>query len=133
MLPSMTAEMFEGTPPLVDYRETSPHPEKFPDLVKKLVTLDQTPFDWREQLPTISAETLLVFGDADVVTPEHQVVMFRALGGGVNGDMVPAMPKAQLAVMPGTTHLDVGFNPALLHGLVETFLATDAKAPFAPQ
>ncbi len=132
MLPHLTPEMFEGSPPLTDYRELSPHPEKFPELMKKLVTLDQTPFDWTDDLARIEANTLLVFGDADVVTPEHQVEMFRALGGGVNGDMVPAMSKAQLAVMPGTTHLGVGFNPALLHTFVETFLSTDAKAPFPP-
>jgi pimeloyl-ACP methyl ester carboxylesterase len=132
LLPHMSAEMFAGSPILTDYEELSPHPDKFPALVEKLVALDMAPFDWpHEQLAAIPAPTLLLFGDADVVTPEHQVEMFRAMGGGVHGDMLPALPKVQLAVLPGTTHLGVMFNHQLVHAVVETFLTTEARPPMA--
>jgi pimeloyl-ACP methyl ester carboxylesterase len=45
-----------------------------------------------EQLQSIAAPTLLVVGDADVVTPEHAVEMFRAI------------PGAQLCIVPNAGH-----------------------------
>jgi pimeloyl-ACP methyl ester carboxylesterase len=132
LLPQMSAEMFAGSPILTDYEELSPHPDRFPTLVEKLVALYQTPFDWpHSDLAGITAPTLLIFGDSDNVTPEHQVEMFRAMGGGVHGDMLPALPKVQLAVLPGTTHLGMMFSPELVHSIVETFLSTEAKPPMA--
>lgn len=50
-----------------------------------------------EELQSITAPTLLVFGDRDIVTPEHAVEMFRAI------------PGAQLCVVPNAGH---GVMPA---------------------
>jgi hypothetical protein len=47
---------------------------------------------------------LLIIGDSDIVRPEHVVEMFRLLGGGVIGD-ISGLPRSQLAVLPGTTHV----------------------------
>ena len=46
----------------------------------------------REQLQSIKAPTLLIIGDADIVTPEHAVEMFRTI------------PGAQLCVVPHAGH-----------------------------
>jgi pimeloyl-ACP methyl ester carboxylesterase len=45
-----------------------------------------------EELQSIEAPTLLVFGDRDIVTPEHAVEMFRTI------------PGAQLCVVPNAGH-----------------------------
>ena len=45
-----------------------------------------------EELECIEAPTLLVFGDRDIVTPEHAVEMFRAI------------PGARLCVVPNAGH-----------------------------
>jgi pimeloyl-ACP methyl ester carboxylesterase len=55
-------------------------------------------------LAALRVPTLLIVGDADVVRPEHTVEMFRLLGGGVPGDL-GELPRAQLAVLPGTSHV----------------------------
>ena len=47
----------------------------------------------------ITAPTMIIVGDADIITPEHAVELFRLRGGGVPGDFAP-MPPAQLAVLP---------------------------------
>jgi hypothetical protein len=39
-----------------------------------------------------------------VIRPEHAVEMFRLLGGEVAGD-VAGLPRSQLGVLPGTTHV----------------------------
>ncbi len=43
-----------------------------------------------EEIEAITAPTLLIIGDSDLVRPEHAVEMFRLLGGGVFGDIPPA-------------------------------------------
>jgi pimeloyl-ACP methyl ester carboxylesterase len=57
-----------------------------------------------EELRTVAVPTLLIVGDADIVTPEHAVEMFRAI------------PDSQLCVVPHTGH---GVMP---HETVLTFL-----------
>ena len=104
MFPSITPEMFAGSPFEQAYLELAPNPGDFPKLVEKLKTLDTTPFAWPdEDVRAIAAPTLIVVGDSDVVRLEHAVGLFRLRGGGVMGDLA-GLPDSQLAVLPGTTH-----------------------------
>jgi pimeloyl-ACP methyl ester carboxylesterase len=81
-----------------------------------------------EAIRSIKAPTLLVIGDSDIIRPEHAVEMFRLLGGGVAGDMV-GLPRSQLAILPGTTHVTVVARADLLLAIVPPFL--DAPLPAA--
>jgi len=104
MIPSITPEMFAGSPIEAAYREVAPKPEDFPVLVEKLKELDMTPFDWgAENVRGIGAPTMIVVGDSDAVSLEHAVGMFRLLGGGAMGDL-SGLPDSQLVVLPGTAH-----------------------------
>jgi pimeloyl-ACP methyl ester carboxylesterase len=104
MFPSITPELFAGSPIEEAYLRTAPNPADFPKLVEKLKLLDTTEFAWpAEDIRAIDAPLLIVLGDSDVVRLEHAVEMFGLLGGGVMGDLV-GLPKSQLAVLPGTTH-----------------------------
>src|SRR5687767_802314 len=88
MFDTITPEVFVGTPMEAEYLELAPNPDNFPVLVEKLKVLDTTPFDWgAENIQGMTAPTLLMAGDSDIVTPEHAVEMFRLLGGGVFGDL----------------------------------------------
>jgi pimeloyl-ACP methyl ester carboxylesterase len=104
MIPTITPEIFAGTPIEEEYLRTAPNPDDFPTLVAKLKRLDLEPFAWPpEDIRGIAAPTLLIVGDSDVVRLEHAVELFRLLGGGVMGDLA-GLPKSQLAVLPGTSH-----------------------------
>jgi pimeloyl-ACP methyl ester carboxylesterase len=104
MFPSITPEMFAGSPFEQAYLELAPNPGDFPKLVEKLKTLDTTPFAWPdEDVRAIAAPTLIIVGDSDVVQLEHVVGFFKLRGGGVMGDLA-GLPDSQLAVLPGTTH-----------------------------
>ena len=104
MAPSITPEMFAGTPFETAYKEVAPNPEDFPTLVEKLKRLDTTPYDWgAENVRGIGSPTMIVVGDADAVRVEHAVEMFRLLGGGAMGDLA-GLARHRLAVLPGTTH-----------------------------
>jgi hypothetical protein len=55
--------------------------------------------------------------------------MFRLLGGGVPGDLT-GLPKSQLAILPGTTHVTIMWEHTdWLASMIEAFL--DAPMPGA--
>jgi pimeloyl-ACP methyl ester carboxylesterase len=104
MFPSITPELFAGSPIEEAYLRTAPKPDDFPKLVQKLKELDTTPFAWpADDIRGIKAPTMIVLGDSDGVRLEHAVELFRLLRGGVMGDL-QGMPASQLAVLPGTAH-----------------------------
>ncbi len=53
--------------------------------------------------------------------PEHVVEMFRLLGGGVAGALV-GLPRSQLAVLPGTTHVTLVDRADWLTSMILAFL-----------
>ncbi len=62
------------------------------------------------ELARIDAPTLVVSGDDDVVSLEHTLEIYRAI------------PRSELAVVPGTSHALVFEKPDLLNRLVLDFL-----------
>lgn len=130
----ITPEMFHGTPMHDGYVAVAPNPDDFSKLVEREKEFDRNVQDVPDEMVKgIESPTLLIVGDADIVTPEHAVELFRLLGGGVAGDMV-GLPKARLAILPSTTHMGVGFGSQLLGPIVTEFLEADiaeqAKSPF---
>ena len=103
MFPSISPEMFAGSPMETEYQRLAPDPEQFPVLVDKLKTLDTTDFAWDDDVRAMTTPMLIVAGDADGVTAEHAVNLFKLRGGGPMGDL-SGLPESQLAILPGTTH-----------------------------
>jgi pimeloyl-ACP methyl ester carboxylesterase len=125
----ITPEVFIGTPWYEEnYAAVAPNPKDFPTLVEKLKRLDAEEFDWSEEIRAIATPTLLVYGDADVLRPEHMVEMFRLLGGGAPGDLT-GLPSTRLAILPGTTHVTVMQRGDWLLPMIVEFL--DEPAPAA--
>jgi len=111
------------------YARTAPNPEDWPTLIAKNKQHDREFAGWPpEDIRSIKAPTLLIIGDCDIVRPEHAVELFRLFGGGVVGD-VAGLPNAQLAVLPGTTHLTLVDRANWLLSMITEFL--DAPAPQA--
>ncbi len=73
-----------------------------------------------EDLGNISCRTLVMFGDDDEVRLEHAVALYRAL------------PDAELAIVPGTSHGLLVEKPDLCNALIVDFLTTDPMPTFAP-
>jgi pimeloyl-ACP methyl ester carboxylesterase len=113
----------------VAYARTAPNPQDWPTLIAKNKQHDREFRGWSpEAIQSIKAPTLLIIGDSDIVRPEHAVELFRLLGGGVDGD-VAGLPNAQLAVLPGTTHLTLVDRAEWLLSMITAFL--DAPMPEA--
>lgn len=129
-LGDMQPEMMHGSPWHEEYLRIAPDPEHFPTLFAKKSEMDRNITDIpAEAIQSLTAPTLLVIGDSDLIRPEHAVEFFRLLGGGVFGDMPPGLPDSQLAVLPGTSHVTLVSRADLLLPMIPAFLdATKATA-----
>jgi len=128
MFPTITPELFKGTPMETEYRRLAPDPDHFEAFVEKMTANDSAEFAWPDhEIRGIGAPTLMVVGDSDGVTLEHAVEFFKLRGGGAFGDL-SGLPSSQLAVLPGTSHFIPPGSGLLdrsewLLPMIETFLA----------
>lgn len=98
-----------------EYLKVAPHPENLRMFHNKSA---QRMRDFKD-IPTdaihgITAPTLVIVGDADVIRPEHAVETFRLL------------PHARLAVLPGTDHMKVTARTEWLVPMIGEFLEAPA-------
>ncbi|WP_230746634.1 alpha/beta fold hydrolase [Streptacidiphilus sp. ASG 303] len=117
------AEALKQSPAYASYARHAPRPEDWPVLVGKIAEQLHRDFDWTAEAARITAPTLLVFGDADAVRPDHMVEAYALLGGGLRDPGWDGSDRstARLAVLPGATHYDILTHP-LLAGTVLPFL-----------
>jgi pimeloyl-ACP methyl ester carboxylesterase len=104
------------------YAEVSPDGrEHFPVVRDKIVHAAATepspdPIDLR----AVTARTLVITGDDDLVTLDHTLTLYRAL------------PAAELAVLPNASHLLLMEHPETARAMVLTFLTTRAAPTYMP-
>jgi len=104
-----TASDFEAM--RVAYEAVAPDPEHFFSFLEKLQPVVSAFEGWSDdEIGRISGPTLLIVGDRDFVRLEHAALMLERF------------PRAQLAVLPDTTHVQVIRRTDALLGLVEPFL-----------
>jgi len=93
------------------YRQVAPQPEHLRLMHDKAA---QRMRDFKDiaddAIRGVIAPTLVVVGDADVIRPEHAVELFRLL------------PRAQLAVLPGTDHMQLTARTGWLMEMLGRFL-----------
>src|SRR6266852_2103269 len=77
------AEQMKETPMYKSYVKIAPHPEDFPKLLDRMGAYMRKPYNWADDVKTLKAPTMLVYGDADMFRPEHVVEFYHLLGGGL--------------------------------------------------
>lgn len=96
------------------FRRSAPDPDAFEDILGRLnVMLAQWPGWPRADIAALSAPVLLVIGDNDFVRIDRA------------GEAARLIPDAQLAVLPGTTHMSIVRRGAWLVPLIEARIAGD--------
>jgi pimeloyl-ACP methyl ester carboxylesterase len=121
---TMNAELFKGTPIEEQYLKFGNDPARFPEFIKKVISVDVKHYDWSSEVKGIEAPMFIVLGDADGVRYEHALELFRAKGGGKMGDM-HGLPKSRLAILPGTTHIGMMQRGSWLVPMITEFLDSD--------
>ena len=118
-IPQFTVEMMLAMPFFKEQAEKKPG---FPKLIEKLIQLEKEPMAWEAEVKGLKMPVLVIAGDADVSTLEHNVALFKLLGGGMMGDMGKPLPASRLAILPATSHTAVITQVPLLHAFIEPFL-----------
>lgn len=116
----------DGEPPAFlaqSYGEVSPEgADHYPVLARKLAELHRRePAMTTEDLAAVDVRTLVMIADDDEVTIEHAAAAARAL------------PLAELAVVPGTSHGLLWEKPALCHAILLDFLLGEPVPSLAPR
>jgi pimeloyl-ACP methyl ester carboxylesterase len=134
--PEVQAEfdaMPDRAPAYAKQFQESPAAALYPDIdwevmMHKTGEMHRAPYNWSAEVTRITAPTLLIYADADMLYLEQMIECYRLLGGGtrdagLDGSRRPT--PNQLAIIPGTTHYNLMLRA--------TRSATDyAKAFLAP-
>ncbi len=117
--------VLDGEPPdflKASYAELSPDGAgHYPAVVAKLAAMHAAqPAFTVADLGQVRCRTLVLVADDDEVRLEHAVAMYRAI------------PDAELAVIPGTSHGLLVEKPGLCNQVIGTFLTTEPIATLAP-
>ncbi len=92
------------------YDAVAPDPGHFEEFTVRVSTMVHEFPGWTAELRSLQAPTLLIFGDRDFSPLPDVVELFELL------------PDAQLAVLPGTTHVGLTRRPGEVLALITPFL-----------
>lgn len=108
--------MMKETPMYKSYVAVAPDPNEFPRLLDQMGAHMRKPYDWSADVAKLTMPVMLVYGDSDMIRPEHIVKFYQLLGGGLKdaGWQRENMSKNRLAILPGVTHYEMSETPQLV-------------------
>jgi pimeloyl-ACP methyl ester carboxylesterase len=114
-LSAAMADQMKDTPMHQGYAAIAPRPQDFPRLLDRMGELMREPYDWAGEVEKLAMPVMLVYGDSDMVRPEHIVKFYQLLGGGLKdaGWQREHMSKNRLAIVPNLTHYEMFSVPGL--------------------
>lgn len=132
---TLSAATFAGTAVERTFLQHTPDPKAFEAYLEKMKVVDIEDQDVSdEQMRAIRAKTMVIIGDADGVTLEHAVAMFRLRGGcdekAAGSGVLKGAPAARLVVLPAMSHVGIWAQADVLAPMVTAFL--DDAAPTTP-
>ncbi len=109
------ADAMKETPMYISYAAVAPKPQDFPRLLDRMGELMRKPYDWSDDVKKLQMPVMLIYGDSDMIRPDHIVRFYQLLGGGLRdaGWMREHMSKNRLAILPNLTHYEVFMSPML--------------------
>ncbi|MBX4894851.1 alpha/beta fold hydrolase [Rhizobium bangladeshense] len=124
------AEIMKDTPMFLSYKAVAPDVSEFPKLLDAMGALMREPNEYGDAVAKLTMPVMLMYGDADMIRPEHIVDFYQKLGGGLRdaGWMRENMSKNRLAILPDLTHYETFASP-LMANMAMTFLDGGGKAP----
>jgi len=129
MVSAAMFEMMKETPMYKSYAAVAPDSTEFPRLLDEMGNFMKLPYDWTDDVKKLTMPTMLVYGDADMITLDHITKFYHLLGGAQQdaGWQREHMSKNRLAILPNLTHYEVFMSPAFADVAVR-FLKGEEKA-----
>lgn len=133
---TLSAATFADSPVESMFKVHTPDPEAFDAYIEKMKVLNiDDQHISEDQMRAIPARTMVIVGDADGVTLEHALEMFRMRGGGdeeaAASGVLRGAPAARLAVLPAMSHIGISGQVELLVPMITAFL--DDVVPETPE
>ncbi|MGN7866334.1 alpha/beta fold hydrolase [Chryseobacterium sp.] len=119
---TMKPALFENSPMHTAYNAVAPDKTKWTKFLEQMIASAGTPYDMGDSnISKITAPVLIIAGDNDGLDKTELAKTYKLLGGGIAADMAP-MPKSQLAIVPGQSHVSLMMQTATILGYLNNFL-----------
>ncbi|CEJ71621.1 AB hydrolase superfamily protein YvaM [Chryseobacterium oranimense G311] len=119
---SMKPELFMNSPMHTAYDAVAPDKTKWTPFLEQMIATAGQPFDLGDaNISKISAPVLIISGDNDGLDKAELAKTYKLLGGGISADLAP-MPKSQLAIVPGQSHVSLMMQTDMILGYLNSFL-----------
>jgi pimeloyl-ACP methyl ester carboxylesterase len=119
---SMKPELFMNSPMHTAYDAVAPDKTKWTPFLEQMIATAGQPFDLGDaNISKISAPVLIISGDNDGLDKTELAKTYKLLGGGISADLAP-MPKSQLAIVPGQSHVSLMMQTDTILGYLNNFL-----------
>ncbi|WP_278380039.1 alpha/beta fold hydrolase [Chryseobacterium arthrosphaerae] len=119
---TMKPALFENSPMHTAYNAVAPDKTKWTKFLEQMIASAGTPYDMGDSnIAKITAPVLIIAGDNDGLDKTELAKTYKLLGGGIAADMAP-MPKSQLAVVPGQSHVSLMMQTTTILGYLNNFL-----------
>ena len=121
---SFTPEIFDDSPLRIEYNKVAPDTSGWHKFIGKMLGLIKVKFNLGDDnIKNIKAPVLLIMGDNDGTDKKVLAETYSLLGGNVVGDFA-GIPRSQLAILPGKTHVTLMSDTKAIAALVGSFLET---------
>lgn len=119
---SMKPELFTNSPMHTAYDAVAPDKTKWTPFLEQMIATAGQPFDLGDaNISKISAPVLIISGDNDGLDKTELAKTYQLLGGGISADLA-AMPKSQLAIVPGQSHVSLMMQTDTILKYLNNFL-----------
>lgn len=119
---TMKPSLFDKSPMHESYDAVAPDKTKWTPFLEQMIAFIGEPFNMGDSdIAKISAPVLIIAGDNDGLDKTELIKTYTLLGGGISADMAP-MPKSQLAIVPGQSHVSLMMQTATILNYMNTFL-----------
>lgn len=124
------AEGMRDTPMYKSYVNVAPNPNEFPRLLDEMGRMMRNSYDYSAAVRSLTMPVMLIYGDSDMVRPEHIVEFYQMLGGGQRdaGWQRENMSGSRLAILPDLTHYEMFMAPQVFRTALP-FLNGQSDAP----
>lgn len=119
---AMQPAFLDNTPLRTEYVRVAPDTSHWHKFLSKILAFNNSNYNLGdEKIKSIKAPVLLIAGDNDGIDKTILTDTYKLLGGGVFGDMA-GVPKSQLAIIPGTTHVSIMYETEKILSVTNSFL-----------
>lgn len=119
-----TPDIFDDSPLRSEYNKVATDTSSWHKFIGKMLGLIKVKFNLGDDnIKNIKAPVLLIMGDNDGTDKKVLAETYSLLGGNVVGDFA-GIPRSQLAIVPGKTHVTLMSDTQAIASLVGPFLGT---------